>query len=85
MVAANLRNCISMQPMRSEWGCHGVKGPPFYSCGCEVGVFFFQVVFELWCGEWTVHCSLSTWMVDSWLSVFFGFGGWGVVKPKSSL
>jgi len=73
-----------MQPMRSEGGCHGVKGPPFYSCGCKVGVFLFQVVFELWCGEWTVHCSLSTWMVDSWLSIFLGLGGGGVVKAKSS-
>jgi hypothetical protein len=44
---------------------------------------FFQFVFELWCGEWTVHCSLSTWTVDSWLSIFLGLAG-GVVKPKSS-
>jgi hypothetical protein len=43
MVVANIRNCISMQPMRSEGGCHGVKGPPFYSCGCEVGVCFFKL------------------------------------------
>ncbi len=54
-MAAKSRNRISMQPMRSEGGCHGVKGLPFYSCGCVVGGFFFQVVFELWCGECSVH------------------------------
>jgi hypothetical protein len=43
MVAANLRNNISMQPMRTEGGCHVVKGPPFYSCGCRVGFFFSKL------------------------------------------
>jgi len=28
---------------KSEGDYHGVKGPPFYSCGCEVGVCFFKL------------------------------------------
>jgi hypothetical protein len=43
-MAANLKNNISMQPMRSEGGCHGGKGPPFYSCGCSEGGFFSSCV-----------------------------------------
>jgi hypothetical protein len=40
--------------------------------------FFFQVVVELWCGEWTVH-------LDGWqLAFHFFVWGVGAVKPKSS-
>jgi hypothetical protein len=30
------------------------------------GILFASFV---WCGEWTVHCSISTWTVDSQLSM----------------
>jgi hypothetical protein len=44
---------------------HGVKGPPFFPC--EWGAFCFKL-----CLVWRVdcvHCSLSTWTVDSRLSM----------------
>ncbi len=37
----------------------------------------------VWCGEWTVHCSLSSWTVDSQLSMqafFFVFFSWFRVR-----
>jgi len=40
------------------WGVLGVWG-------WREGFCFSSCV---WCGEWTVHCSLSTWTVNSWLS-----------------
>jgi hypothetical protein len=53
-----------MEPMRSH--SHGVKGALLKGSSC------------VWCGEWTVLCSLSTRPVDSRLSkqtfFFFGFG-----------
>jgi hypothetical protein len=53
----------------------------------RTGVFNFQG----WCGEWTVHCSLSTWTVKFSCEFFlifkkklevFGFWGEGV-KAKN--
>ncbi len=57
-MAANFRNRISMEPMRSH--AHGVKGAPFFSLGGGGGVSSC-----VWCGEWTVPCSFSTHSVDS--------------------
>jgi hypothetical protein len=72
-----------MQPMRSEGGCHGVKGPPFYSCGCEVGVCFFNLClnFGVESGLSIVHFPLGRLTVG--VPFFLGLAG-GVVKPKSS-
>ncbi len=81
MVVANITNCISMQPMRSEGGCHVVKGPPFYSCGWEVGVCFFKLClnFGVESGLSIVHFPLGRLTVG-----FPFFWVWQVVKPKSS-
>ncbi len=73
-----------MQPMRSEGGCHGVKGPPFYSYGCWVGGFFFKL-----CWNFGVESGLSTIHFPlGWLAVgfpiFLGLGDGRVVKAKSS-
>jgi uncharacterized membrane protein YccF (DUF307 family) len=46
--------------------------PIFVASGWERVSFFIQV----WCVEWTIQCSLSTWTVDSRLSMqVFGRGG----------
>jgi len=74
MVAANSRNCISMQAMRSEGGLSWSERPSLLFLWVWGRGLFFQVMFELWCGEWIVHCSLSTWTVDNWLSIFLGLG-----------
>ncbi len=72
-MAANFRNRISMEPMRSH--AHGVKGAPFFSLGGGVEGGGSSCV---WCGEWTVPCSFSTQSVDNRLGkqtfFFFGFG-----------
>ncbi len=78
---ANFRTRISIQSLRShvmEW-----RGHPFLCWGWGWGgVEFFLLSSCVWCGEWTVHCSLSTWTGDSRLShaSFLGEG----VKSKSS-
>jgi hypothetical protein len=66
-----------MQPKKKL--CHGVNVPPFFCCGWGRGLIFsscFGVESIL-----SVHCSHSTWTVDSRLSmpVFFlrGEGGRG--------
>jgi hypothetical protein len=65
-VAANFRN--RNFHATNEKSRHGVKGHPFFILvGAGEGRDFFQVVFGG--GEWTVHCSLSTWTVDSRLSI----------------
>ncbi len=52
---------------------YGVKGPPLFSCGWRLGVFFFKS-----CLVWRVDCSLSTWTVDFTYKLFvFVFGGGG--------
>ncbi len=60
--------------------CHGVRGPPFFSCECGGEGWFFIFKF----GEWIVHCSLSSWTVESPLSMqalficlFLRLGGGG--------
>jgi hypothetical protein len=82
-VAANLRNRISMQPMKSE-GVSWSEGASLLFLWVRSRVVFnFQVVFELWCGDWTVQRSLSFWRVDSWLCIFiFLFGGGVVCESK---
>jgi len=50
------------------------RGLPFILVGAVKGVFF-QVVFELWCGDWIVHCSFSTWTPDNWFPIFLHLGG----------
>ncbi len=57
---------------------YGVKGPPLFSCGWRLGVFFFKS-----CLVWRVDCSLSTWTVDFTYKLFvFVFGG-GRAPPPS--
>jgi hypothetical protein len=74
-LAANFRNRISMQPMRS---CIMVwRGHPFFfflSCGWTVEVAFFSSC--VWCGVWTAYCSLSTWTVDFPWKCFFLKKNW---------
>jgi hypothetical protein len=45
--------------------CHGMKGHPFFLLmgGRDAGwgSFFFRLC---WCGEWTIHYSLCTWIID---------------------
>jgi hypothetical protein len=53
-VAANFRNKISMPT--KEKSCHGVKGPPIFSCGF-VRVILFQVVFGVESGQSTFHAN----------------------------
>ncbi len=80
-MATNLRNRISMQPMRSEGVSWSEGASLLFLWVRGRGFFFFQVVFELWCGEWTIQRSLSFSTVDSWLSIsFFCLGGGGVSK-----
>jgi hypothetical protein len=44
-----------MQPMRNEGGVSWSEGASFLFLWVQGRGFFFQVVVELWCGEWTVH------------------------------
>jgi hypothetical protein len=72
-VAANFRNRISMEPMRSH--AHGVKGAPFFSlgggAGVGVGAGGFQVVFGVESGLSPVHFPLDQWTVDFPSKPFF--------------
>jgi hypothetical protein len=83
-VATNFRNRISMQQMRN---CVMDLNPPppppiFVASGWERVSFFIQV----WCVEWTIQCSLSTWTVDSRLSMqVFGRGGFKATVPTELL
>jgi len=59
---------ITMQPMRSRAMDYL---PPFFHLGgwgVERGVFF-QVMFGVESGLYTVHFPLGQWTVDSWLSM----------------
>ncbi len=62
---------------------HSSPNWPFYSCGCEGGFCFFKVClnFGVESGLSTVHFPLGRFTVAF---PFFGFGGWVVVKPRSS-
>ncbi len=58
-MAANLRNRISMQPMKSgRVSCSEGASLLFLWVRSRV-VFIFQIVFALWCGEWIVQRSLG--------------------------
>ncbi len=81
-MAPNIRNRISMQPMRSRLSWSEGSFPCFLVGGHwgEKGVFFSK-----FCLVWRVECSLSTWTVEFPCKNFFG-GCWGpgCVKAKSS-
>jgi len=78
-VAANLRNRISMQPMKNERvSCSEGASLLFLWVRSRVLVIF-QVVFELWCGDWTVQRSLYFWTVGfPFYFIFWSGGGGGV-------
>jgi len=70
-----------------HWWVLGHSSPnwPFILVGAREGLFF-EVVFELWCGEWAIHYSLCTWTVHSCLSIFWVWGvGGGQSKEFPSL
>jgi hypothetical protein len=74
-VAANFWNRIWMQPMKNgvmEW-----RDLPVFFWGVGQGRRFF-LKSCVWCREWTVCCSLSTWTVDNQLSM----QALWCVKPK---
>jgi hypothetical protein len=75
-----------MQP--KEKSCHGVKVPPFFFVVGGEGGFNFSICFGVESGL-SVHCSHSTWTVDSRLSMPVSFWGGGrgaaeVFTAKSS-
>jgi hypothetical protein len=74
-VTANFRNRISME--RNEKSCHGVKVPPFFLVVGGEGGLFFSSCFGVESGL-SVHCSHSTWTLDSRLSMPV----WGGVQIK---
>jgi hypothetical protein len=62
-MAANFRNRISMQPMRVRSWSEGVS--VFFLWGEGRVGFFFQVVFGVQSGLYTVHFPRGKWTVDS--------------------
>jgi hypothetical protein len=79
-VAANFWNRIFNAT--NEKSCHGVKGPPGFLLGFGAGEAVFKKKSYVWCREWTVHCSLSTWTVDNQLSMQ---ALWGVKSNSSQV
>ncbi len=66
-MAANFRNRISMEPMRSH--AHGVKRAPFFSLGGRGEGF--QVVFGVESGLFPAHFPPDHWTVDFPSKPFF--------------
>jgi len=82
-MVANFRYRISMQPMRSRAMDYL---PPFFPLGgfggwgVERGVFFFQFVFGVESGLYTVHFPLGQWTVDFACKLFL----WGILGSLNS-
>jgi len=66
-----------------------VRGFLIFLVGEGKGGFFFLSC--IWCGKWTIHCSLSTWIVDFPCKCFFlgfdlfCFGGEGGRASKQKV